>query len=112
MDFSTPKEVSYRNNPIPVTVAQQQAQQATIRVLLQWGGVDVRAKDVDGTTALHYLAGTLNMSDTDISRRAVESQEGQPSLVSHSFCYIHSIVQETCTLSFGLGVRVCAGESR
>ena len=76
MDFSTPEEVGYRNNPIPMTVAQQQAQQATIRVLLDWGGIDVRAKDVDGNTALHYLAGTLNISDITLTMvRAMDGGE-------------------------------------
>lgn len=67
MDFSLPEEVAYQNSPIPMTVAQQQAQQATIRVLLEWGGIDVRAKDVDGNTALHYLTGTLNMSEITLA---------------------------------------------
>ncbi|KAJ5471020.1 hypothetical protein N7530_008377 [Penicillium desertorum] len=76
MDFSTPEEVAYPNSPMPMTVAQQQAQQATIRVLLEWGGIDVRAKDVDGNTALHYLAGTLNMSDITLAMvRAMKGGE-------------------------------------
>ncbi|KAL2850519.1 hypothetical protein BJX68DRAFT_266724 [Aspergillus pseudodeflectus] len=55
-------------DPQPLTTAEQQAQLATIRVLVearqgQEEVADVRAKDVDGNTALHYLAGTLNMSD-------------------------------------------------
>jgi ankyrin repeat protein len=66
-DFSYPEEVGCKNTPIPMTVAQQQAQQATIRALLEWGGLDVRAKDVDGNTALHYLAGTLNVSDITLA---------------------------------------------
>lgn len=49
-----------------MTKAQQLAQQGTIWALLEWGGVDVRAKDVEGNTALHYLAGTLNMSEKTI----------------------------------------------
>lgn len=59
-----------------MTVAQQQVQQATIRALLDWGGIDVRAKDVDGNTALHYLAGTLNMSDITLTMvRAMDGGE-------------------------------------
>ncbi|CEL10452.1 hypothetical protein ASPCAL13571 [Aspergillus calidoustus] len=58
-------------DPQPLTVAEQQAQLATIRVLIearqgQEEVADVRAKDVDGNTALHYLAGTLNTSDETI----------------------------------------------
>ncbi|KAL5355056.1 hypothetical protein BJX96DRAFT_1182 [Aspergillus floccosus] len=45
----------------PMTLSQQQAQKATIQVLLDWGGCEVGAQDVDGNTALHYLAGTLNI---------------------------------------------------
>ncbi|GES61197.1 hypothetical protein ATEIFO6365_0006065600 [Aspergillus terreus] len=48
-------------NPRPMTESQQQAQKATVQVLLDWGGCDVGAQDVDGNTALHYLAGTLNI---------------------------------------------------
>jgi hypothetical protein len=36
-------------------------------VLLEWGCIDVKAKDVDGNTPLHYLAGTLNMSDDTLT---------------------------------------------
>ncbi len=68
--------------PHPLTVSQQQAQLATIRVLLQAEAetgeegfkIDVRAKDVDGNTALHYLAGTLNMAEETID--LVREMEG------------------------------------
>ena len=68
MEFSTPEDMSIGlgRKPQPMTVPQQLAQQGTIRVLLDWGDLDVRAKDVDGNTALHYLAGTLNISEDTI----------------------------------------------
>ncbi|KAL2784213.1 hypothetical protein BJX66DRAFT_330143 [Aspergillus keveii] len=53
-------------DPQPLTVAEQQAQLATIRVLVEGGVADVMAKDFDGNTALHYLAGTLNMAKETI----------------------------------------------
>lgn len=65
MQFQTPGEMGAKN-PQPMTAAQQQAQKATIRVLLEWGGVDVGAKDVDGNTALHYLASTLNVDEETV----------------------------------------------
>jgi hypothetical protein len=49
-----------------MTAAEQVAQRDTIQVLLEWSGVDLRAKDLEGNTALHYLAGTLNMSEDTI----------------------------------------------
>ncbi|RDW67466.1 uncharacterized protein DSM5745_09332 [Aspergillus mulundensis] len=61
--------------PDSLTWPQQQAQLATIRVLIQAQAqaqtdtgfnLDVKAQDVDGNTALHYLAGTLNMSQETI----------------------------------------------
>ncbi|KAF7182821.1 hypothetical protein CNMCM7691_002482 [Aspergillus felis] len=65
MQFLTPGETGAKH-PQPMTVAQQQAQKATIRVLLAWGGIDVCAKDVDGNTALHYLAATLNVDEETV----------------------------------------------
>ncbi|PKX97977.1 uncharacterized protein P174DRAFT_499727 [Aspergillus novofumigatus IBT 16806] len=44
----------------PLTPAEQEAQLETLRVLVD-AGIDVRAQDVDGNTALHYLAATLNV---------------------------------------------------
>ncbi|KAF7122876.1 hypothetical protein CNMCM5793_000986 [Aspergillus hiratsukae] len=73
MQFQTPGEMDAKN-PWPMTVAQQQAQKATIRVLLEWGGVDVRAQDVDGNTALHYLASTLNVDEGTV--KMVRQMEG------------------------------------
>ncbi|KAL3484032.1 hypothetical protein BJX62DRAFT_248823 [Aspergillus germanicus] len=66
-EVATAEEIASLD-PQPMTVAEQQAQLATIRVLLearrgQGEVANVRARDVDGNTALHYLAGTLNMSD-------------------------------------------------
>lgn len=49
-----------------MTVSQQLAQQGTIRVLLDWASFDVRVKDVDGNTALHYLVGTLKVTEVTI----------------------------------------------
>ncbi|KAK9646495.1 hypothetical protein HCH54_005235 [Aspergillus fumigatus] len=44
----------------PLTPAEREAQLETLRVLVD-AGIDVRAQDVDGNTALHYLAATLNV---------------------------------------------------
>lgn len=66
MEFSTAEPIGLGYKATPLTVAEQLAQWSTIRVLLEWGGIDVRAKDVEGNTALHYLAGTLNMSEATI----------------------------------------------
>lgn len=44
----------------PLTPAEQHAQLQTLRVLLD-AGIEVAARDVDGNTALHYLAATLNV---------------------------------------------------
>ncbi|GIC86415.1 uncharacterized protein Aud_002786 [Aspergillus udagawae] len=74
MQFQTPGEMGAKNAQ-PMTVAEQQAQKATIRVLLEWGGVDVCAKDVDGNTALHYLASTLNVDETVEMVRQMEGGE-------------------------------------
>ncbi|PKY04609.1 hypothetical protein P168DRAFT_235468 [Aspergillus campestris IBT 28561] len=55
-----------RLNPVrprartPMTPAEQEAQLDTLRVLVD-AGIDVRAQDVDGNTALHYLAATWNV---------------------------------------------------
>jgi ankyrin repeat protein len=73
MQFLAPGETGAKH-PQPMTVAQQQAQKATIRVLLEWGGIDVRAKDVDGNTALHYLAATLNVDEETV--KLVRQMEG------------------------------------
>jgi hypothetical protein len=73
MQFQTPGEMGAKN-PRPMTVAEQQAQKATIRVVLEWGGVDVCAKDVDGNTALHYLASTLNVDEETVEM--VRQMEG------------------------------------
>ena len=51
----------------PMTEAEQAAQLATIKLLLQWGGFDVRTQDIDGNTALHYLAATLNVGSETIA---------------------------------------------
>ncbi|KAL5363195.1 ankyrin repeat-containing domain protein [Aspergillus floccosus] len=44
----------------PLTLAEQHAQLQILRVLVD-AGIDVTAQDVDGNTALHYLAATLNV---------------------------------------------------
>lgn len=74
MQFLTPGEMGAKNPQQPMTVALQQAQKATIRVLLEWGGVNVRAKDVDGNMALHYLASTLNVDEETVEM--VRQMEG------------------------------------
>ncbi|KAJ6044262.1 uncharacterized protein N7446_002459 [Penicillium canescens] len=45
--------------PTPLTPAEQDAQLSTLRVLAD-ARIDVRAQDVDGNTALHYLSTALN----------------------------------------------------
>jgi ankyrin repeat protein len=47
------------NPPTPLTPAERDAQLSTLRVLAD-ARIDVRAQDVDGNTALHYLATALN----------------------------------------------------
>ncbi|KAJ5951268.1 uncharacterized protein N7479_009681 [Penicillium vulpinum] len=47
------------NPPTPLTPTEQDAQLSILRVLAD-AGIDVRAQDVDGNTALHYLATALN----------------------------------------------------
>jgi ankyrin repeat protein len=47
------------NPPTPLTPAQQDAQLSTLRVLAE-ARINVRLQDVDGNTALHYLATALN----------------------------------------------------
>ncbi|KAJ5440048.1 uncharacterized protein N7458_011046 [Penicillium daleae] len=66
MEFSTAESIGLGYKITPMTAAEQVAQQDTIQVLLEWSGVDLRAKDLEGNTALHYLAGTLNMSEDTI----------------------------------------------
>lgn len=47
------------NPQIPLTPAEQDAQLSTLRVLAD-ARIDVRVQDVDGNTALHYLATALD----------------------------------------------------
>ncbi|KAL4897821.1 hypothetical protein BDV59DRAFT_198088 [Aspergillus ambiguus] len=56
---------SYHLPSPPMTEIQQQAQTATIKVLLERGGCDVRTQEADGNTALHYLAGTFGYQCSD-----------------------------------------------
>jgi ankyrin repeat protein len=49
----------YIEPTIPLTSLEQEAQLSTLRLLVQVVGVDVRAQDIHGNTALHYLATTL-----------------------------------------------------
>ncbi|KAB8208109.1 ankyrin repeat-containing domain protein [Aspergillus parasiticus] len=58
------EEKQYKH--VPMTDAEQVAQLATIALLLRWGGFDVQAQDIDGNTALHYLAATLNIGDETV----------------------------------------------
>lgn len=46
---------------IPLTSLEQEAQLNTLQLLAQVVGVIVGAQDVDGNTALHYLAATVNV---------------------------------------------------
>jgi ankyrin repeat protein len=59
---------------VPIVESKQHAQYATIQLLLEWGGCDVRVRDVDGNTALHYLAGTWNIHPEII--RLVRATDG------------------------------------
>lgn len=74
MEFTTAEELGLVDKPSPMTVPQQLAQQGTIKILLEYSGIDVNAKDVDGNTALHYLAGTLNMNEDTV--RMVRQMDG------------------------------------
>jgi ankyrin repeat protein len=51
-------------NPVPkttpLTTLEREDQLSTLRLLVE-AGIDVGAQDVDGNTALHYLATTLNV---------------------------------------------------
>jgi hypothetical protein len=59
-------------------------QRATIRLLL--GCSDVRARDVDGNTALHYLAGTLNVCEETVAMlRGIDG--GEEAWVSAENCW-------------------------
>ncbi|KAL4874923.1 hypothetical protein BJY04DRAFT_233168 [Aspergillus karnatakaensis] len=65
--YKTPAEVALHPcNADWMTESQQQAQQATIELIIEQGGCDVRAQDVDGNTALHYLAGTRNIDPATV----------------------------------------------
>ncbi|KAJ5390809.1 uncharacterized protein N7496_001877 [Penicillium cataractarum] len=76
IEFSTAEAIGLGYKLTPMTVVEQLAQQAKIRILVDWAGVDVRAKDVEGNTALHYLAGTLNMSEDTVEMvRQIEGGE-------------------------------------
>ncbi|PIG82341.1 hypothetical protein AARAC_000160 [Aspergillus arachidicola] len=59
---------------VPMTEAEQVAQLATIALLLTWGVLDFQAQDIDGNTALHYLAATLNVGDETVE--LVREMEG------------------------------------
>ena len=64
-------------NPLiekPMTEAEQAAQLATIKLLLEWGGFDIRTQDFDGNTALHYLAATLNVGSETV--KVVRAMDG------------------------------------
>lgn len=63
--FAAPEDLGGKD-PRPMARAEQETQKATIKVLLEWGGLDVRVTDVDGNTALHYLAATLNQDDKTV----------------------------------------------
>lgn len=70
--FAAPEDLGGKN-PQPMTRAEQKAQRASLEVLLAWGELDVRATDVDGNTALHYLAATLNQDEETVELvRAME----------------------------------------
>lgn len=74
---TTPEELALNKKPSPMTESQQLAQQGTIELLLKWGGIDVKAQDSDGNTPLHYLAGTLNVSEITVGMvRGMEGGEG------------------------------------
>ncbi|KGO37923.1 hypothetical protein PEX2_103590 [Penicillium expansum] len=51
----------YIEPTIPLTSMEQEAQLSTLHLLVRVMGVNVRAQDADGNTALHYLAATMNV---------------------------------------------------
>ncbi|PLB41665.1 uncharacterized protein BDW47DRAFT_122700 [Aspergillus candidus] len=59
----------------PMTSAEQEAQLDTLRVIVD-AGIDVRAQDVDGNTALHYLAETLNV-DPGVMQLFIDMDAGE-----------------------------------
>ncbi|OQE34399.1 hypothetical protein PENCOP_c018G08623 [Penicillium coprophilum] len=63
------------NPPTPLTSAEQDAQLRTLRVLSD-ARIDIRAQDVDGNTALHYLATALN-GDTRAIQLLREMEGGE-----------------------------------
>ncbi|KAI5286523.1 hypothetical protein KEM54_006724 [Ascosphaera aggregata] len=72
----TPPGIPNPRKEKPMTEAEQAAQLATIKLLLEWGGFDVRAEDVDGNTALHYLAATSNVGPESLEvLRAMDGGE-------------------------------------
>jgi hypothetical protein len=75
MQFVGPEQLG--GNPRPMSESERRGLRETVRVVLEDGGVDVRAQDTDGNTALHYLAGTLNV-DEEVVRmvRGMEAAEG------------------------------------
>ncbi|GIK05630.1 hypothetical protein Aspvir_009743 [Aspergillus viridinutans] len=75
MRFASPGQLG--GNPRPMSESEQRGLSETVGVILEDGAVDVRAQDTDGNTALHYLAGTLNM-DEEVVRmvRGMEMAEG------------------------------------
>ncbi|KAJ5139019.1 uncharacterized protein N7515_003867 [Penicillium bovifimosum] len=81
-----PKPQEGPRKPQPLTDSQRQAQNATIQLLLQWGGIDVRAEDVDGNTALHYLAGTINVSE-DIVEMVRQADGGEETWENATNCH-------------------------
>ncbi|KAF7154936.1 hypothetical protein CNMCM5623_003194 [Aspergillus felis] len=61
MRFVVPGQLG--GDPRPMSESERRALRETVAVILEDGGVDVRAQDTDGNTALHYLAGTLNVDE-------------------------------------------------
>ena len=71
--FAAPGDLG-AERPQPMTRTEQEAQKATIKLLLEREALDVRAQDIDGNTALHYLAGTLNVDEETVE--LVRGMEG------------------------------------
>ncbi|KAK6828871.1 hypothetical protein RU639_003182 [Aspergillus parasiticus] len=75
------EEKQYKH--VPMTDAEQVAQLATIALLLRRGGLDVQAQDIDGNTALHYLAATLNVGDETVELGLTPKQLAEEKLADN-----------------------------
>lgn len=70
-----------------MTESQQQARNVTIQLFLNWRGIKVGAKDVDGNTALHCLAGARNVSEY-IVKMVRQMDGGEETWQNAINCYV------------------------